>query len=660
MLVVSLIRKYTSINQPINRLGRSLLIPQQLQQWQLQQIPHIQRCFIRQGSDKWLLWEDDLLRDYVKHNGKKWNEFVQHCLPNRSPKQCRERWTDVLNPTLKRGPFSALEKNLLKKSVEALGQGQWTKISEQYLPQRAPRRLANEWSTISTNAKYNPWTKEEDELVLKGVAQFGEHAWIKIATHFLPWRNRIQIRSRYRSQLDPHIEKGKWTEDELDLLLRRTIIFGQDWNKVAEGLPGRTPEKCSIIWMTKLDPAMNKGPWSDEEARLFWERVQFCDNFVEVAEGLPGRNRVSCCSKFWSIVRHDKEFTILYGDAIKKEKSENGPSWRARVAKLVLEWMDGETSIRQTSNKKAHAHQASPWDEQDLLKLDQVVNRQLEEKGSIDYLEYGDWKKISTQFDGRDARQCKYQYYQQLSINSITSKGMTWTKEEDELLSNLVQLHGTANWDKIVKEIPNRNKQQCVYRWQRVLQFNGTEEEENITIIKHKRLSDAEKSLIKEGVQMFGPNWSAIRMTYLPTRTPDQIMRWWNSQQQRGNVPAGKSFWTEDEDKALQFAVNKYKNELNEITSWAQVSKLIQNRTPTQCRARWLYTLNPDIIKGPWTYEEEMQLLEIVHKLKLQKSSSNKRSMWPLVAKELNTGRSDKSCRSKYDRMQRKGHRFAF
>jgi hypothetical protein len=103
-------------------------------------------------------------------------------------------------------------------------------------------------------------------------------------------------------------------------------------------------------------------------------------------------------------VRYDKEF-MLYGGAIEKEKSKNGPSWRARVAKLLSEWLNG---VRQTSNK---VHQTGPWDEHDLLNLDQLANRQLEEDGSI---KYRDWKKISKQFDGRDADQCKYQYFQRV------------------------------------------------------------------------------------------------------------------------------------------------------------------------------------------------------------------------------------------------------
>jgi alkylated DNA nucleotide flippase Atl1 len=626
------------------------------------------RHFSSQQSIKWLPWEDALLRNYVKHNGKKWNEFVQHCLPTRTPNQCQLRWTDVLDPSLKQGPFSKAEKDLLLQGIETLGKGNWTAISKDYLPHRSPRRIANEWSSkpssfpppsavsaLTTGDKIKTitskkWTADEDELVLKGIADFGQSSWAKIASEYLPWRTRVQIRNHYRSKLDPFTKKDKWTEHELDLLLRRTIVFGQDWNKVAEGIRGRTPEQCCQIWLNELDPAMNKGPWSDEETRLFWERVHECNgNFVKISEGLPGRNRLICFRKFWSTVRYDKEFVVLYGVQIKRDKSENGPTWRARVGKLVCEWLINQHTVRESPNHSIDLHQSGPWNKEELSKLELIVNKQLEKKETLNQ---GDWKKISKQFLGRDAHQCKYQYGEHLSVKNI-KKG-TWTEEEDNLLTAMIAQHGTSDWDEIVKNIPNRNKRQCAYRWHRVLRFTQGQ----IKIPKNKRLSDSEKALIREGVEMFGHNWTAIRMTYLPERTPEQLMRWWNFQQKNQNDDKRK-VWTEEEDKALKFAVGIYENEYGQVPSWAEVAKMVQGRSSKQCRTRWLYSLQPNITKGPWSHDEEMRLLEMVQKYKLQNLKSGE-SIWPLIAKDLNTGRSDWACRSKYDYMQRKGHRFAF
>ncbi|KAI9358369.1 Homeodomain-like protein [Pilaira anomala] len=524
-----------------------------------------------------------------------------------------------------------------------------------YLPQRSPRRISNEWTCVS-KIKSGSWTEKEDELLKKGYEQFGP-SWTQIGKHYLPWRTRVQIRTHYRAKLDPDVKREKWTEDELDLLLRRTIMFGQDWKKVAEGLPGRTPEKCSVIWKNELDPGLNKGPWSLEETRLFWERLSACQgDFVKVSEGLPGRNPYSCFKMFWSMVRQDKEFELMYGDVLEKREDENSPEWRTRVARAVCGWLDQGTSVRKTVNHSITFHQSGPWDEDELLKLSKLVQGKLESK---EKLKYNDWKEIAKAFPTRDVPQCKYQYDEHLAVQGV-KKGI-WSPEEDAQLVASVKEYGTDRWDRITEHLSHRTKRQCAYRWHRVLKLM----EENPPVIKNKRLTDTEKSLIKEGVQMFGPNWTAIRMTFLPSRRPDQLMRWWHFQSKNGmNEEDGEvnhiSFWSEDEDKALTFAVSRNQDEEGKIKSWAKVAKMIQNRTPKQCRERWLYSLQTGVTKGHWSYEEEMQLLELVQKTKLQNEKASNGSVWPLIAKELNTGRTDLACRAKYNYMQRKGHRFAF
>jgi len=104
-------------------------------------------------------------------------------------------------------------------------------------------------------------------------------------------------------------------------------------------------------------------------------------------------------------------------------------------------------------------------------------------------------------------------------------------------------------------------------------------------IPKNKRLSDSEKALIREGVEMFGHDWTAIRMTYLPDRTPDQIMRWWNFHEKNQDDRKRKS-WTEEEDKLLFEAVD-----MQGPHKWSLIARHIPGRTPVQCSTRWLGAL---------------------------------------------------------------------
>lgn len=65
--------------------------------------------------------------------------------------------------------------------------------------------------------------------------------------------------------------------------------------------------------------------------------------------------------------------------------------------------------------------------------------------------------------------------------------------------------------------------------------------------------------------------------------------------------------FTPEEDHRLREIVRSF------VTpNWAQVSALMGNRTPRQCRERYRNYLAPQIINGRWTEEEERLLEELV------------------------------------------------
>ncbi|KAI8891310.1 hypothetical protein K501DRAFT_235315 [Backusella circina FSU 941] len=601
--------------------------------------------FIRSYSTKgikWEPWEDKALIDYVKHNGNKWTALTQHCLPNRSPAQCEIRW-DAINPNIKHGPFSALERKLLQEGLDKHGHS-WLAIQKEFLPDRGYRRIRHEYSNKSTQP-FKKWTEEEDELLLKGVAELGISNWTKIAATYLPNRSRIQVYYRYNATLNPSLKKDKkLSQEELDTILKRTIIYGQNWSKVAEGLPGRTPNRCADAWFKILDPSLNKGPWNPKEVRLLFEVLYRLDGaFYKAAEYLPGRSQHLCRKKFWVEM---KPIKLLFPQETQQRNDENKNDWIKRMARILGDTMDKKTDLRLEPNGSLVLHQSRNWTEEESSHLQQLVDNKLKSKTT---LTKSDWEDIASHLTHRTFYQCKSHYVAHLEkVNRI--KG-TWSKEEDDKLKSLVEEYGTR-WKTIAENFTNRSRYQCSYRWHRVLKYNHVAIGERLTV--------QEKQLVKEGVLMFGNNWKAISATYLPHRTPTQCMRWWNFQRQKNDtvddedisVKLEQDRWTENQDRILSFVVSGYKDD-DEI-SWPKVASMVPGRNATQCRTRWLYSLKPDVGKR-WTYEEEMQLLEIVQKLKL----TDLKNIWPTVSEKLNTGRDDWQCRRKFNYMQRIGNRFA-
>jgi hypothetical protein len=89
--------------------------------------------------------------------------------------------------------------------------------------------------------------------------------------------------------------------------------------------------------------------------------------------------------------------------------------------------------------------------------------------------------------------------------------------------------------------------------------------------------------------------------------------------------------WSPEEDAQLHLAVDAYGN------SWVDVAAFVPGRTNEQCRDRWSDRLNPDLIKGKWTVEEDRILLDAVEGLGPK---------WKSVSQRLGNGRTDKMVRS--------------
>ncbi|NP_001081768.2 transcriptional activator Myb [Xenopus laevis] len=102
----------------------------------------------------------------------------------------------------------------------------------------------------------------------------------------------------------------------------------------------------------------------------------------------------------------------------------------------------------------------------------------------------------------------------------------------------------------------------------------------------------------------------------------------------KGKRHLGKTRWTREEDEKLKKLV-----EQNGTEEWKVIASFLPNRTDVQCQHRWQKVLNPELIKGPWTKEEDQRVIELVHKYGPKR--------WSVIAKHLK-GRIGKQCRERW------------
>jgi len=101
-----------------------------------------------------------------------------------------------------------------------------------------------------------------------------------------------------------------------------------------------------------------------------------------------------------------------------------------------------------------------------------------------------------------------------------------------------------------------------------------------------------------------------------------------------------KGGWTTEEDSILTKAVEKFGGK-----SWKKIAECLDGRKGVQCLHRWQKVLNPNLIKGPWTKEEDEAIVNLV---KIYGAKN-----WTQIASNLE-GRIGKQCRERYEEKKEK------
>jgi hypothetical protein len=99
---------------------------------------------------KWSEHEDKILTATIQRHGVDW-AVVAMALPGRTGKQCRERWTNQLNPSLSRENWTATEDSVLRAQQQRFGNA-WAKITAA-LPGRSANAIKNRWCWL---ARHHP------------------------------------------------------------------------------------------------------------------------------------------------------------------------------------------------------------------------------------------------------------------------------------------------------------------------------------------------------------------------------------------------------------------------------------------------------------------------------------------------------------------------
>lgn len=152
---------------------------------------------------KWSPAEDDMLRSAVATLGRDapWSEIAE-LVPGRTGPQVAQRWRKTVRPELQNvvfGPWSFTEDEKLISLVGqhgSNGMGVWETVACGMGYTRNPKQCRERWTGfLDPSLKIGEWTDEEDARLLHLCKQYGKR-WSKIAKQ-MPGRTADRIKRRF-------------------------------------------------------------------------------------------------------------------------------------------------------------------------------------------------------------------------------------------------------------------------------------------------------------------------------------------------------------------------------------------------------------------------------------------------------------------------------
>lgn len=136
------------------------------------------------------------------------------------------------------------------------------------------------------------------------------------------------------------------------------------------------------------------------------------------------------------------------------------------------------------------------------------------------------------------------------------------------------------------------------------------------------------------------PNWNEF-VPLFPGKSAQQIAERWDKVL---NPVLVKGSWTREEDEIIVNYVKEHGTK-----HWTKLATLLPGRIGKQCRERWRNHLDPDVNRSPWTPEEDAILIDLHERIGNQ---------WVKIAEKL-PGRSDNAIKNRWNSTLKKELEYA-